>query len=77
MVREAVSRANQPDHTGTMSYGDLGDVLYDIAGERGEINRRKLGRWITRHAGRIVNGLKFTRASGSRSAEAWKVEKAA
>ena len=53
---------------------DLREVLHEIAEERGEINRRKLGRWITRHAGRIVNGLRFVRASGNRSAEAWRVE---
>ena len=40
----------------------------------GEINRRKLGWWIKRHAGRIVNGLRFVRASGNSSAEKWWVE---
>ena len=53
---------------------DLREVLRDIAEERGEINRRKLGWWIKRHAGRIVNGRRFTRASGNRSTEAWRVE---
>ena len=49
-------------------------MLHDIADERGEINRRKRGWWIRRHAGRIVDGQRFVRASGSRSAEAWQVE---
>jgi hypothetical protein len=49
-------------------------VLRDIADERGEINRRKLGWWIRRHAGRIVDGRRFMRGSGNRSAETWKVE---
>jgi hypothetical protein len=53
---------------------ELEEVLRDIAEERGEINRRKLGWWIKRHAGRIVDGRRFVRASGNRSAEAWKVE---
>jgi hypothetical protein len=53
---------------------DLQEVCQDIAGERGEINRRKLGWWIRRHAGRIVDGRRFVRASGNRSAEAWHVE---
>ena len=52
----------------------LREVLHDIADERGEINRRKLGWWIKRHAGRIVDGMRFVRASGNRSAEAWQVE---
>jgi hypothetical protein len=72
MVRDAVSRTTEfhGDH------GELREVLRDIADERGEINRMKLGRWIKRHAGRIVDGLRFVRAAGSRSAEAWKVESA-
>ena len=52
----------------------MGEVLKDIAEERGEINRRKLGWWISRHAGRIVDGRRFVRSSGNRSAEAWQVE---
>jgi hypothetical protein len=70
MVRDAVRQVNAIfDDT-----SELREVLRDIADERGEINRRKLGRWITRHAGRIVDGLRFVRASGNRSAEAWQVE---
>lgn len=52
---------------------ELREVLHDIADDRGEINRRKLGWWIRRNAGRIVDGRRFVRASGNRSA-AWQVE---
>jgi hypothetical protein len=55
-------------------YIELREVLRDIADERGEINRRKLGWWIRRHAGRNVDGRRFVRASGNRSAEAWQVD---
>ena len=55
-------------------HAELREVLHDIADERGEINRRRLGWWIRRHAGRIVDGRRFVRASGNRSAEAWQVE---
>jgi hypothetical protein len=70
MVRDAVKQAAvfHDEHVG------LREVLHDIADERGEINRRRLGWWIKRHAGRIVDGRRFVRASGNRSAEAWKVE---
>ncbi len=70
MVRDAVKQASVPydEHI------ELREVLRDIADERGEINRRKLGWWIRRHSGRIVNGRRFVRASGNRSAEAWQVE---
>jgi len=70
MVRDAVRQAAafQNEHL------ELREVLHDIADERGEINRRRLGWWIRRHAGRIVDGRRFVRASGNRSAEAWRVE---
>ena len=70
MVRDAVKQAI----TFNDENAELREVLRDIADERGEINRRKLGWWIRRHAGRIVNGQRFIRASGNRSAEAWQVE---
>jgi len=70
MVRDAVKQAASSQGESQ----ELGEVLRDIAEERGVINRRKLGWWIRRHAGRIVEGRRFTRASGNRSAEAWQVE---
>ena len=70
MVRDAVKQAS----AFADQHVDLREVLHDIADERGEINRRKLGWWIRRHAGRIVDGRRFVRASGNRSAEAWQVE---
>ena len=70
MVREAVKlvESSRSEHQ------ELGEVLRDIAEERGLINRRKLGWWIRRHVGQIVDGLRFVRSSGNRSAEGWQVE---
>lgn len=70
MVRDAVREASAFHD----AHVELREVLHDIADERGEINRRRLGWWIKRHAGRIVDGVRFVRASGNRSAEAWRVE---
>ncbi|MFH0933842.1 MAG: hypothetical protein V1879_01410, partial [Pseudomonadota bacterium] len=69
MVRDAIRASAFGDE-----HAELREVLHDIADERGEINRRRLGWWIRRHAGRIVDGRRFVRASGNRSAEAWQVE---
>ena len=70
MVREAVQQAM----LSISEHIELHEVLRDIADERGEINRRKLGWWIKRHAGRIIDGRRFLRAGGNRSAEAWRVD---
>ena len=69
MVRDAIRASAFGDE-----HAELREVLHDIADERGEINRRRLGWWLRRHAGRIVDGRRFVRASGNRSAEAWQVE---
>jgi hypothetical protein len=68
MVREAVGKS--------LLHGneDLKEILHDVADERGEINRHRLGRWIKRHEGQIVDGLRFARYSGNTSAERWYVE---
>lgn len=52
---------------------ELAEVVREIAEERGVINRRRLGRWIARHQGRIVNGVKLVRASKSSGSERWQV----
>ena len=70
MVRDAVNNQTLFSDENT----ELNEVIHDIADERGTINRRKLGWWIKRHAGRIVDGRRFVRGSGKRSAETWQVE---
>jgi len=52
----------------------MGDVLNEIAGERGDVNPRRLGRWLLSREGRITNGLKLVRDGKTRNNVAqWKV----
>ena len=64
MIREAAISCNQ----------NMDEILRQIAEDKQQINRRRLGRWISRHQGRIVDGLRFERASGTTSAERWQVK---
>jgi len=51
---------------------ELREVLHEIADERGEINRRRLGRWISRHEGVVVDGLRIERdAMKANGSEKW------
>lgn len=52
---------------------ELGEVVREIAEERGVINRRRLGRWIARCQGRIVSDHKFERDSKTGGSERWRV----
>ncbi len=56
---------------------ELREALLEVAEEKRDINRRKLGRWISRNEGRIVGGLRFERAEGNTSAERWRVRQVA
>jgi hypothetical protein len=69
MIREAVDQASY-----STVPNELREVLREIAEDHGEINRRRLGRWIARKQGVIVDGLRFERASGTTAAERWSVK---
>ena len=68
MIREVL------DKVSNFGKDELYDALREVAEERGEINRRRLGKWIARHKGRIVDGMRFEKASGTTSAERWSVK---
>ncbi len=54
---------------------DDDDILKEIAGDKhGTINNTRLGRWIRRNEGKVVNGLRFARANASTNTVMWRVE---
>jgi hypothetical protein len=69
MIRDVVSKAGSVYE----EFADLRDVVLEIAGERGEVNRRRLGWWLKRHEGRLVNGRKFVQVESGGSAAKWQV----
>lgn len=69
MIREAVELTVFMQN----SAQELKEVFREIAEERGEINRRRLGWWITRHKGQVVNGRRLEKAPTNNSAEKWQV----
>jgi putative DNA primase/helicase len=56
--REATVMGEPPD----FACPEFRDVLLRIAGERGNVNTRKLGTWLMDHAGRIIGGLRMIKA---------------
>ncbi len=65
MIRDVVARGAFDE--------DFNETLRDVAEVRGTINRQRLGWWLKRHKGRIVDGLKFEGCGSSRGAESWRV----
>lgn len=50
-------------------HGDnLGDALDAVASRSGKLSTKALGRWLTRHAGRVLGGLKVQKAGGDAKA---------
>jgi hypothetical protein len=72
-IRDAVKMAN----TLAMSAAEdhrFRDALLDVAGERGEINVKRLGHWLRKMAGRIQGGMQIVAGAPSRGSQTWSVE---
>lgn len=54
-------------------HAELRELFEDIAGERGSINRKRLGHYLKQHANRPVQGLRLERVLGNRNAALWRV----
>jgi putative DNA primase/helicase len=59
--KREVSQMGEPTD---FTYPEFRDVLLRIAGDRGNVNTRKLGNWLLDHAGRIVGGLRVVKLPG-------------
>ena len=68
MIRQVIEKANANGNE------DLKEILCEVAEERGEINRRRLGKWIARHKERVVGGMCFEKATGKTSSERWLIK---
>jgi hypothetical protein len=69
MVRDLVERALSGGGSST-----LRDALVDISDQGGDtMNRRRIGRWISRQVGRVAGGFRIESARRTRNAEAWRV----
>lgn len=70
-VSQLVTRIDTEISTGLNS--DLAEVVREIAEQQGKINRRTLGRWISRHQGVIVDGYILSKSTKSGGSERWQV----
>ncbi|WP_295608761.1 hypothetical protein [uncultured Lamprocystis sp.] len=75
---KAVTTAKLIDHSAASEFAPdddaapaLRDAIAEIADERGQLNRRILGRWIERHVERRHDGLRLVRGTLSRGSPTW------
>ena len=54
---------------------EFSEAIRDIASDNGKINNMRLGYWVKRNEGKLVNGYKFVRDTTRLSSNKWKVEK--
>lgn len=73
VIQDCTHKADFNNQSGDDKHGELLEVLREIAGEPEKVNSRRLGRWIERNAGRIIDGLKFERATKQRGVARWVV----
>ncbi|MCH8491132.1 MAG: hypothetical protein LAT81_14555 [Oceanicaulis sp.] len=76
-VATLITSAGCPDSPSFPQYDPkraaLMEALQEIAGEPEKVNRRRLGRWIERHAGRVVDGLRIEDAGEAYKTRQWRV----
>jgi putative DNA primase/helicase len=57
---QVIARADERNPYGERTYPDLHQALLEVADDgRGNASARRLGKYLTRHKGRILTGLKF------------------
>jgi hypothetical protein len=77
MVRDVVHHANGYIlGSQDSARGDLKEALLEQFDEKGDINRKRLGWWLSRKQGQVVAGLRFEETKGSFSSAKWAVRKA-
>ncbi len=54
---------------------DLREILDGIAGERGSINTRRLGKWLATNKDRVVDGLRIAQGETNQGSTLWAVRK--
>ncbi len=50
---------------------DFREALLAVAGDGGAVNGRRLGKWLSAHAGRLVNGVKIEKAGVLEGVQQW------
>jgi hypothetical protein len=68
--------AGDPESPPTAEYvrPDFRDVLLGIAGDGGELNSKRLGKWLGLHQDRIAQGFRILRSGFSAGILQWRVE---
>jgi hypothetical protein len=71
MVKDMVKRAHDISKPNVQ---ELLEVLQEITGDRHSPNVKKLGHWVKRHAGQVVDAMKLVKVPTVRNALVWQVE---
>lgn len=69
MVEQGIASATKKH-----KYPELRDALLAVAGEAGRINGRKLGIWLSKQNGRVVNGHRFANCGTRGGQSLWSLE---
>ena len=55
---------------------ELREALFAVAGDRGAVNNRRLGKWLAEVSGRIEDGFRFEQCGERKSVSLWRLEPA-
>jgi len=79
-VRDVIDAATVPSSTvglpgsAAFSKPDFREALLVIAGDGGSINSRRLGKWLSKNKGRVIEDLRIVEDTGRAGVAAWRLE---
>jgi hypothetical protein len=78
-VTKAVERRLPTQHgePTDLAYPELREFLLGLFGERGTLNGKRFGNWLSKREGKIVAGQRFRRAAapGANGITKWRIER--
>jgi hypothetical protein len=61
-------------HARKQAHAEFHDALLGVAGERGQINTRRLGTWLSKHKGRVLDDRRLVSPGATGGVARWKLE---
>ncbi|HXZ14788.1 MAG TPA: hypothetical protein VEH77_02225, partial [Roseiarcus sp.] len=74
VIKRATERPGRNGEPADFDHAEFREVLIIVAGDKGAINGRRLGKWLAEAAGRIVDGRRFTHCGTRQGVRVWALE---
>jgi hypothetical protein len=71
----AIELAERRDGMGQLEHPMLHEAIEMVASDRGKLSKQRLGNYLSRVRGRVLNGLYFEQVSQSQGLNQWQINR--